>query len=168
MQSIPTTLTHTPSVLFCGFRSLSCLLLYSTLHSTLSPVIHFYHSPTDLSLHTSNMGRWTQVSFFSRLCRNRANYMFCDFQDSYSLPDGMQRIGYDSDTHRYTFRDRQGAIWQGGEYGGELRQVSGPPGSSKNGTSKFCSIQPHVFIQTHLQMTSPYESGLTRLYPHQV
>jgi hypothetical protein len=32
------------------------------------------------------------------------------------LPDGFERIGYDADTQRYTFRDaRDGSLWEGGE-----------------------------------------------------
>ena len=42
------------------------------------------------------------------------------------VPDGMQRIGYDSDTHNYTFRDGKGNVYIGDEYGGELRLVSRP------------------------------------------
>ncbi|KAI0084216.1 hypothetical protein BDY19DRAFT_997931 [Irpex rosettiformis] len=55
--------------------------------------------------------------------------------DSDRLPDGMQRIGYDSDTRRYTFKDKQGAIWRGSpgaEFGGQLSQISGPTHPSKN------------------------------------
>ncbi|KAJ7213484.1 hypothetical protein GGX14DRAFT_618800 [Mycena pura] len=44
------------------------------------------------------MGRWTQHD-----------------EDSSRLPEGMVRIGYDSDTQRYYFRDRGGSVWQGTE-----------------------------------------------------
>lgn len=57
-------------------------------------------------------------------------------QDSYRLPEGMQRIGYDSDTRRYTFRDQHGGIWEGSpgeEFGGELRQISGPTVPANDG-----------------------------------
>ena len=47
------------------------------------------------------------------------------------MPEGMQRIAYDSDTNRYTFRDTDGSVYEGGEYGGNLRLVSRP--SSKHG-----------------------------------
>ncbi|KAG2022590.1 hypothetical protein CC2G_000327 [Coprinopsis cinerea AmutBmut pab1-1] len=60
------------------------------------------------------MGRWTQYD-----------------EDDYRLPEGMKRIGYDSDTGRYFFRDADGSIWasaEGSEYG-ELSKVSGPPSS---------------------------------------
>ncbi|OSD01202.1 carbohydrate-binding module family 50 protein [Trametes coccinea BRFM310] len=58
------------------------------------------------------MGRWTQYD-----------------EDSSRLPEGMQRVGYDSDTGRYYFRDRDGSLWegpQGAEYG-EMRRVAGAP-----------------------------------------
>ncbi|KZT02226.1 carbohydrate-binding module family 50 protein [Laetiporus sulphureus 93-53] len=58
------------------------------------------------------MGRWTQYD-----------------EDSYRLPEGMKRVGYDSDTSKYYFRDRDGTLWEGpegAEYG-EMRQVSDAP-----------------------------------------
>ncbi|KAJ7303021.1 hypothetical protein DFH08DRAFT_986971 [Mycena albidolilacea] len=42
------------------------------------------------------MGRWTQYN-----------------EDSTRLPVGMQRIGYDADTARYTFSDEEGNIYTG-------------------------------------------------------
>ncbi|KAJ7236422.1 hypothetical protein B0H12DRAFT_1238496 [Mycena haematopus] len=42
------------------------------------------------------MGRWTQYN-----------------EDSTRLPVGMKRIGYDADTARYTFCDREGNIYMG-------------------------------------------------------
>ena len=58
------------------------------------------------------MGRWTQydeVSAPSPIC-NSANYI----QDSYRLPEGMVRVGYDADTQQYTFRDMtDGSRWTG-------------------------------------------------------
>ncbi|TFK70075.1 hypothetical protein BDN72DRAFT_870467 [Pluteus cervinus] len=58
------------------------------------------------------MGRWSQYD-----------------EDSYRLPEGMKRIGYDADTGKYTFRDRDGSIWEGPEGAefGEMTRVSGPP-----------------------------------------
>ncbi|EDR10335.1 uncharacterized protein LACBIDRAFT_317108 [Laccaria bicolor S238N-H82] len=41
------------------------------------------------------MGRWTQYD-----------------EDEARLPEGMQRIGYDADCSRYTFRDKEGNIYQ--------------------------------------------------------
>jgi hypothetical protein len=46
-------------------------------------------------------------------------------QDIARLPEGMQRIGYDADTQRYSFRDQDGSLWEsatGNRYG-ELRPV---------------------------------------------
>ncbi|KAJ7046871.1 hypothetical protein C8F04DRAFT_212644 [Mycena alexandri] len=42
------------------------------------------------------MGRWTQYD-----------------EDSYRLPEGMVRVGYDADTGEYTFRDRSGTYFNG-------------------------------------------------------
>ncbi|KAF8211067.1 hypothetical protein K438DRAFT_1569303 [Mycena galopus ATCC 62051] len=42
------------------------------------------------------MGRWTQYN-----------------EDSTRLPVGMKRIGYDADTARYTFCDREGKVYMG-------------------------------------------------------
>ncbi|KAJ7216452.1 hypothetical protein GGX14DRAFT_496109 [Mycena pura] len=43
-----------------------------------------------------NMGRWTQYD-----------------EDPYRLPEGVQRVAYDADTARYTFRDDQGNMYLG-------------------------------------------------------
>ncbi|KAJ6541586.1 hypothetical protein B0H19DRAFT_1173714 [Mycena capillaripes] len=63
------------------------------------------------------MGRWTQYD-----------------EDSYRLPDGVERIGYDSDTGRYLFRAGgsvlQGA--QGAEFSEMTRVSEGPEGSSSS------------------------------------
>ncbi|KAJ7135313.1 hypothetical protein C8R46DRAFT_1235122 [Mycena filopes] len=63
------------------------------------------------------MGRWTQHD-----------------EDSTRLPEGMERIGYDSDTGRYYFR-QGGQVWQGaqGAQFSEMTRVtdgSGPSSSS--------------------------------------
>lgn len=57
----------------------------------------------------------------------------------------MEKIGYDSDTHRYTFRDSDGCIYEGGESGGSLTLVSRPTQRSKRGKSprSFC-IWPQI------------------------
>jgi LysM repeat protein len=47
-------------------------------------------------------------------------------QDEQRLPEGMQRIGYDADTQRYTFRDANGMLYEsapGSRYG-DLRPAS--------------------------------------------
>ncbi|KAG6872000.1 hypothetical protein C0995_014019 [Termitomyces sp. Mi166 len=36
-----------------------------------------------------------------------------NIQDSYRLPEGMKRIGYDADTQVYTFQDRDGKLYKG-------------------------------------------------------
>ena len=51
------------------------------------------------------------------------------------MPDGMQRIGYDSDTHNYRFRDGAGNVFEGGESGGELRLVERASDKAKFGES---------------------------------
>ncbi|KIK16075.1 hypothetical protein PISMIDRAFT_686755 [Pisolithus microcarpus 441] len=41
-------------------------------------------------------------------------------EDSYRLPEGVERIAYDADSQRYLFRDRAGQLYQnepGDEYG---------------------------------------------------
>ncbi|KAI1786808.1 hypothetical protein LXA43DRAFT_1064806 [Ganoderma leucocontextum] len=58
------------------------------------------------------MGRWTQYD-----------------EDSSRLPEGMKRVGYDSDTGKYYFRDRDGSLWEGpegAEYG-QMKRVSDAP-----------------------------------------
>ncbi|KAE9406586.1 hypothetical protein BT96DRAFT_222001 [Gymnopus androsaceus JB14] len=55
------------------------------------------------------MSRWTQYE-----------------EDACRLPEGFKRIAYDADTARYTFRDREGALWlsKPGESYGKLMPVS--------------------------------------------
>jgi len=58
------------------------------------------------------MGRWTQYD-----------------EDDYRLPEGMKRVGYDSDSRRYYFRDRSGVLYegaQGAEFGDMTRVHSAP------------------------------------------
>ncbi|KAJ7292553.1 hypothetical protein C8J57DRAFT_1266307 [Mycena rebaudengoi] len=61
------------------------------------------------------MGRWTQYD-----------------EDEHRLPAGMERIGYDADTGRYTFRGGDGSVWQGaqGAQFSEMTRVSGGASSS--------------------------------------
>jgi len=60
------------------------------------------------------MGRWSQYD-----------------EDDHRLPEGMKRIGYDADTSRYIFRDRDGSLWQGpeGSEYGEMIRVGRLPSS---------------------------------------
>ncbi|KAF8808207.1 hypothetical protein BYT27DRAFT_7190354 [Phlegmacium glaucopus] len=64
------------------------------------------------------MGRWTQYD-----------------EDDYRLPEGMKRIGYDSDTRRYYFRDQDGSVWQGPEYG-EMTRVKAYASPRTQSTSR--------------------------------
>ncbi|KAJ3746379.1 hypothetical protein DFH05DRAFT_1484981 [Lentinula detonsa] len=47
-------------------------------------------------------------------------------EDASRLPEGFQRIAYDADTQRYTFKDRKGALYQSapGESYGKLSPLS--------------------------------------------
>ncbi|KAF2816762.1 uncharacterized protein BDZ99DRAFT_403892 [Mytilinidion resinicola] len=58
------------------------------------------------------MGRWTDRE-----------------SDEQRLPDGMQRIGYDADTQRYTYRDADGSHWEGeeGSQYGQLHPAGARP-----------------------------------------
>ncbi|KAH9910491.1 uncharacterized protein BXZ73DRAFT_58352 [Epithele typhae] len=58
------------------------------------------------------MGRWTQYD-----------------EDSYRLPAGMKRVGYDSDTGKYYFRGLDGSLWEGPEGAefGEMRRGGPTP-----------------------------------------
>ncbi|KAF7340980.1 Peptidoglycan-binding domain protein [Mycena sanguinolenta] len=63
------------------------------------------------------MGRWTDQD-----------------SDEARLPAGMERIGYDSDTGRYYFRDGSGSVWQGaqGAQFSEMTRVSARDGGSSS------------------------------------
>ncbi|TFK24279.1 hypothetical protein FA15DRAFT_669719 [Coprinopsis marcescibilis] len=75
------------------------------------------------------MGRWTQYD-----------------EDEYRLPEGMKRIGYDSDTGKYQYRDADGSVWEGAEGAeyGELTKVSGPSHSSPNHEDDDVEATPRV------------------------
>lgn len=36
-------------------------------------------------------------------------------QDDCRLPEGMKRVGYDADSGKYLFRDKDGSLWEGQE-----------------------------------------------------
>jgi len=74
------------------------------------------------------MGRWTQYD-----------------EDDYRLPEGMKRIGYDSDTSQYYFHDMDGSIWAGskGAEFGEMRRVSSGPTVTTTDDEDVESGQPH-------------------------
>ncbi|KAK0224268.1 hypothetical protein IW262DRAFT_1481608 [Armillaria fumosa] len=63
-------------------------------------------------------------------------------EDSFRLPEGFQRIGYDADTMRYTFADKNGTLYRGepGETFGALTPVAAStsmdrPGAFSDGNS---------------------------------
>ncbi|KAJ7851988.1 hypothetical protein B0H13DRAFT_2207009 [Mycena leptocephala] len=111
------------------------------------------------------MGRWTQYN-----------------EDSTRLPEGMKRIGYDADTARYKFCDREGNTYLGPpheDYGllTLVEKASRPPSSIDDRPQAFASDQSrpelsvdvqgsgstfHDFLPAHL-ITSPSsaESTLT-------
>ncbi|KAF5385074.1 hypothetical protein D9615_000991 [Tricholomella constricta] len=64
-----------------------------------------------------SMGRWTQYD-----------------EDEYRLPEGMKRIGYDADTGRYQFQDRDGSVWQGAE-GAEFSEMTRVSDSRARGSA---------------------------------
>jgi hypothetical protein len=41
--------------------------------------------------------------------------IYQSLQDEYRLPEGMKRVGYDADSGKYFFRDKEGHIWEGQE-----------------------------------------------------
>ncbi|KAF8273855.1 hypothetical protein EI94DRAFT_1079986 [Lactarius quietus] len=55
------------------------------------------------------MGRWSQYD-----------------EDDCRLPEGMKRVGYDADSSKYLFRDKDGCLWEGQEGArfGEMTRVS--------------------------------------------
>ncbi|KAF8153108.1 hypothetical protein B0H34DRAFT_800359 [Crassisporium funariophilum] len=74
-------------------------------------------------------GRWTQYE-----------------DDSYRLPEGFKRIGYDADTRIYTYSDRSGTIYQGapGAQYGTLSPVPRPTSSvEQSRPSAFASNKSH-------------------------
>ncbi|KAJ6591229.1 hypothetical protein DFH09DRAFT_1139058 [Mycena vulgaris] len=86
------------------------------------------------------MGRWTQFD-----------------EDSTRLPEGMKRIGYDADTARYTFCDREGNTYLGPpheEYGHlTLVGKSSRPPSSRNDSrpQAFASEKSKPTLSVHVQ-----------------
>jgi len=75
-------------------------------------------------------------------------------EDSYRLPEGMVRIGYDADTQRYTFRDKtDGSHWeslQGSTYG-PLRRVT----TSRISRAESYSSKNQPLSQISSAATSP-------------
>ncbi|KAF5384335.1 hypothetical protein D9615_003197 [Tricholomella constricta] len=73
------------------------------------------------------MGRWTQFD-----------------EDSYRLPEGMKRIGYDADTKVYTFRDRAGTLYRGapGADYGTLTPIPSSNAAASSRPGAFASDSP--------------------------
>ena len=63
------------------------------------------------------MGRWTQYDEVRLLVHSVPGQYLCQRteQDDYRLPEGMKRVGYDSDSGKFYFRDRDGSLWEGAE-----------------------------------------------------
>ncbi|KAF2430839.1 hypothetical protein EJ08DRAFT_212560 [Tothia fuscella] len=64
-------------------------------------------------------------------------------EDSRRLPEGMTRVGYDADTERYSFQDRDGNYWEGppGSRYGTLRPVGHHP-QENDETDPFLGSPP--------------------------
>ncbi|KAJ7842196.1 hypothetical protein B0H14DRAFT_2781160 [Mycena olivaceomarginata] len=88
------------------------------------------------------MGRWTQYD-----------------SDEYRLPEGMERIGYDSDTGRYYFKDGGGAVWQGAQ-GAEFSQMTRvSDGAGADGASS--SYPPDEDIEAAPRRADGYQALAT-------
>jgi hypothetical protein len=90
------------------FRKSSSLRRPIDLRAGLTP------TTAELAIHQSlghTMGRWSHYD-----------------TDEERLPDGMRCVGYDADTQIYSFRDRDGNLWEGapGARYGKMWQVQGP------------------------------------------
>ncbi|KAF7307581.1 Peptidoglycan-binding domain protein [Mycena indigotica] len=100
------------------------------------------------------MGRWSQQD-----------------EDSERLPAGMTRIGYDSDTQRYYFRDRNGSVWQGaqGAEFSEMTRVDGPSGYDTNedleaAPRRSDGYQP-LATDSSARLSPAYSSAYRTLFP---
>ncbi|KAG6852614.1 hypothetical protein C0991_010463 [Blastosporella zonata] len=73
------------------------------------------------------MGRWTQED-----------------EDDYRLPEGMKRTGYDADTGRYYFTDKDGSVWEGeeGTEFGEMTLISEATSSATRGRQEDIEAAP--------------------------
>ncbi|KAJ7589512.1 hypothetical protein C8J56DRAFT_938779 [Mycena floridula] len=97
------------------------------------------------------MGRWTQYD-----------------EDEYRLPEGMTRIGYDSDSGRYLFKDHAGNIWQGAEGAefSEMTRVSGPSSSDQRDEEDvpparadgYQALAPDANSSPYQETRSPYRT----------
>ncbi|KAK7031722.1 hypothetical protein R3P38DRAFT_2925358 [Favolaschia claudopus] len=97
------------------------------------------------------MGRWTQFD-----------------EDSTRLPYGMKRVGYDADTSRYTFKDREGNTYMGPaheEYGrlSLAHKASNPTMPHDDRPQAFASetSQPTLSISVPVQGYHRVDQGST-------
>jgi hypothetical protein len=102
-----------------GSQIVSKLASYLSSFSAISLIQISFLIPklVDSAKTDTTMGQWSQLD-----------------EDSCRLPEGMTRIGYDSDTERYTYYDKEnGSYWEGPEGAkyGQLRRCM------------FCSTTPH-------------------------
>lgn len=112
------------------------------------------------------MGRWTQYDEVTITVLLYIIIIISDprIQDSYRLPHGVVRTGYDADTQRYFFRDKKsGRVYLGeprAEFGGFLEPVPssqthpecmpdddderpviwGKPGRGQSGRVRTCDV----------------------------
>ncbi|KAH6993701.1 hypothetical protein EDB82DRAFT_499728 [Fusarium venenatum] len=79
------------------------------------------------------------------------------YTDEGRLPPGMERVGYDSDTGKYTFRASDGSLWEtasGMEYG-ELTRVGG----SSPADLEFRARNPQFFQSEPAASTTDVAAG---------
>ncbi|KAJ6485525.1 hypothetical protein C8R45DRAFT_1098324 [Mycena sanguinolenta] len=98
------------------------------------------------------MGRWTQYN-----------------EDATRLPEGMKRIGYDADTARYTFCDREGNIYMGPaheEYGLlSLVRKSGRSRPASPTDDRFASDTSNSELSVSVPLQSPKPMTFHDLLP---
>ncbi|KAI0364552.1 hypothetical protein BV20DRAFT_974300 [Pilatotrama ljubarskyi] len=113
-------------------------VLSHKLPGNISPLLRDNHHKSSLA-----MGRWTQYD-----------------EDSYRLPAGMVRVGYDADTGKYQFRDRDGSLWDGplgSEYGTMV------PGACRiDGSSSQRGLAPERFLQPAIAHCSTHQEVTRR------
>ncbi|KAJ6481848.1 hypothetical protein C8R45DRAFT_1003241 [Mycena sanguinolenta] len=95
------------------------------------------------------MGRWTH-----------------DQEDATRLPEGVKRIGYDADSARYKFCDREGNIYLGPpheDYGALtlVGKTSRPPSSSDDRPQAFASEKSRPELSVDVPVHAPPGSGST-------
>lgn len=112
---------------------------YSILAESLKPSRLLAKSSAHPSFFSVIMGRWTQYD-----------------EDSYRLPDGVRRTGYDAESGRYRFQDDVGTTYQGAphaRYGGITASQRGQSGSLKDQPKKTHKPARSVSIDYHVLST---------------